>query len=494
MTVNKSNNTIQAAWVALGSLFAFGFSIVSSIILSRYFDKTDYGTYKQVIYVYHTLLIVFTLGLPKTYSYFLPRTNDCYVKSLVKKITTVFYILGALFSFSLFFFSPQLAKILNNPDLELALKVFSPVPFILLPTMGIEGIFATYNKNKYMALYNVVSKSFILICICCSVIVLEGNYLTAIVGFTIASLISLLFANYLKHRCLRDKGSAPTLVSFKEIIKFSIPLLRASIWGLLLGNCTSYFISRYFGTKVFAEFSNGALELPFVGMIVNACSTVLLPFFSPKNYESVNAKDEILIVWKNAFEKTIKLTYPLVMFFCFYSYDVMEFLYGAQYHISGLYFRIMLISSFFTVIAYAPILIAIGATSFFSRVHFVGACCVIVLQYTSILLFNSSFVVTAIYVVCNGVMIVSMLLYITKYFNTHISTIIPFKTVGLITVISFVLSWVTKLFSNNIPVLNNSLQVIMVSFAFYFFIYLMASNIFRIDYSYVMKLFSFNKK
>lgn len=87
-----------------------------------------------------------------------------------------------------------------------------------------------------------------------------------------------------------------------------------------------------------------------------------------------------------------------------------------------------------------------------------------------------------------------MLLYITKYFNTHISTIIPFKTVGLITVISFILSWVTKLFSNNIPVLNNSLQVIMVSFALYFFIYLIASNIFRIDYSYVMKLFSFNKK
>lgn len=52
-------------------------------------------------------------------------------------------------------------------------------------------------------------------------------------------------------------------------------------------------------------------------MIVNACSTVLLPFFSQKNYESVNAKDEILIVWKNAFEKTIKLTYPLVMFFVF---------------------------------------------------------------------------------------------------------------------------------------------------------------------------------
>lgn len=99
MTVNKSNNTIQAAWVALGSLFAFGFSIVSSIILSRYFDKTDYGTYKQVIYVYHTLLIVFTLGLPKTYSYFLPRTNDCYVKSLVKRLQLYFTYLELCFPF-----------------------------------------------------------------------------------------------------------------------------------------------------------------------------------------------------------------------------------------------------------------------------------------------------------------------------------------------------------------------------------------------------------
>lgn len=71
-----TNNSQQAVWVAMGNLFSFGFSIVSSMILSRYFDKVDYGTYKQVMYVYSTLLAVFSLGLPSAYSYFYPELNQ----------------------------------------------------------------------------------------------------------------------------------------------------------------------------------------------------------------------------------------------------------------------------------------------------------------------------------------------------------------------------------------------------------------------------------
>ena len=87
---SRNSNTIQSLWVAMGSLASFAFSIVSAAILSRYFAKEDYGTYKQVMYVYHTLLTVFTLGLPKSYSYFLPRVTKEEGLSLVKKITNIF--------------------------------------------------------------------------------------------------------------------------------------------------------------------------------------------------------------------------------------------------------------------------------------------------------------------------------------------------------------------------------------------------------------------
>jgi O-antigen/teichoic acid export membrane protein len=98
---NNNSNTIQAFWVSIGSLFSFGFSIISSMILSRYFLKEEYGTYKQVLYVYHTLLTVFTLGLPKAFSFYLPRVPFNEAKSLIRKLTNLFFLLGAVFSLAM---------------------------------------------------------------------------------------------------------------------------------------------------------------------------------------------------------------------------------------------------------------------------------------------------------------------------------------------------------------------------------------------------------
>lgn len=50
-------------WVAIGQFCSFAIGFISPVILSRHFTKGDYGTYKQVMYVYDTLLTVFTLGL-----------------------------------------------------------------------------------------------------------------------------------------------------------------------------------------------------------------------------------------------------------------------------------------------------------------------------------------------------------------------------------------------------------------------------------------------
>ena len=45
--MSETNNTKQAAWVAIGSLFSFAVRIISPMNLSRFFDKGYYGIYKQ---------------------------------------------------------------------------------------------------------------------------------------------------------------------------------------------------------------------------------------------------------------------------------------------------------------------------------------------------------------------------------------------------------------------------------------------------------------
>ena len=190
----QTNNTKQAAWVAVGSLCSYSITLVSSMILSRYFNKADYGTYKQVMYVYHALLTVFTLGLPRAFSYFLPRVPNEQAKSLINKLTKLFFYLGLAFSLLLFFGSPLIARLLNNPELNGALKIFAIVPTLLLPTLGLDGIMATYRKTKFLALYKTATSLLTLLCVALPVMIFDLGYMDAIKGFIVGSTIQCVLA------------------------------------------------------------------------------------------------------------------------------------------------------------------------------------------------------------------------------------------------------------------------------------------------------------
>ena len=421
----SSSNTIQSLWVAMGSLASFAFSIVSAAILSRYFAKEDYGTYKQVMYVYSTLLTVFTLGLPKSYSYFLPRVSKEEGLSLVNKITNIFFILGAIFSLFLFFGSSFITDILKNDSLESALKIFAPVPFLMLPTMGIESIYATYRETFVTSIYTVVTRVLMLVCVSVPVILFDGNVSWALVGFTLSSLLTFLIALYLKQRPFRNLVKQKCDVTYKSIFKFSLPLLYASIFGTIIASADQFFVSRYFGAAEFAEFSNGFMELPFVGMIVGACTTVLFPLFSKIEHESNDAKSEIIPIWQRVFDKTSKLVYPLLVFCWFMATDIMVLLYGGQYAESDTYFRIKLVTNIFTLIAYAPLFLAIGKTKAYANIHLIASIFIVVVEYACVIFIKSPIAIAVSSVVCRIGIITSMLVIIAKHFNMSFGEVFP---------------------------------------------------------------------
>ena len=483
---NNTNNTIQAFWISFGSLFAFGFTLASSMILSRYFPKEDYGTFKQVIYVYSTLLVVFTLGLPQAFSYFLPRVQLDHAKSLISKITNLFFLLGGCFSVILFVFSGQISVFLKNPDLELAIKIFSPVPLLMLPTMGLEGILATYQRTKFMAIYTVTTKVFMLLCVALPVIIFNGGYIQAIEGFVVASFVSFLLALYLKFYPLRGAKNEKCSTTYREIFRFSLPLLYASICGIIISSADQFFISRYFGSQVFADFSNGSLQLPFIAMIIAGSSTVLSPIFSKQIFEQKDPKKEILPIWINVFEKSAKLIYPLVLFCFFFSDILMIVLYGEIYKTSGIYFQIKLIVNFFTLISYAPLILSIGATKFYAKVHMYGAIILVVLEYLSILIFNSPYVITAVSVVCQIGRIIAMLLFISKYFNIRFLELFPLKLIIKLLIPSIIILYFVRVLFVNI-LFFKSILLLVVTFVIYSILFAVWCYIAKIDYLYIVK-------
>ena len=424
------SNSKQAFWVLFGSLSAFIFSVVSSIILSRYFDKTDYGTYKQILYVYNTLLVVFTLGLPKTYAFFLPRLPIAEAKSAIKKINNILIASGMCMGVVIFFGAEVIASLLKNNDLAVPLKYFSLVPIFLLPTIGLEGILATYKKTQLLAIYSIATKLLMLVCVVTPVIFFDGGVKSAIVGFTASSFLAFVLAAYLKHQPIKKVAAITTRLSYKEIFGYAMPLFFAGFWGIIISASDQFFISRYFGTEVFAEFANGSLELPFVSMVIAAASVVLAPIYSKKAFDdSAKAKQEIIQLWHTVFSKTIKLTYPLIAFFICFSTDVMVLLYGEAYINSGEYFQVKLLVNFFTLIAYGPLILSIGGNKYYYQVHMYGALALITMQAASVFLGYSAIVVVWVSVLCQIGRITAMLFFIAKYFDLKFHQLFPWPVI-----------------------------------------------------------------
>lgn len=456
--MSNTTNSRQAMWVAVGQFSAFAIGIISPMILSRYFSKGDYGTYKQVMYVYNTLLIVFTLGLPKAYSYFIPRVSLPESKDVIRKISRLFAILGLFLSLLLFCGASAIADLLHNPDLELAIKWFSPTPLLLLPVMGIEGILASYKKAKHIALFTLCMRVFTLLFTILPVITFNGTYIHSIIGFDIASLLTCIFSYYLKYLPTRGIELQRATVSYKEIFAFSLPLLSASLWIMLFQSTNQFFISRYYGNEVFAEFSNGFMEFPIIPMVVNSVATILAPLFAGM---AVKNKMSIGDIWNSALNKTIKIIYPVTIYCILFSNIVMTCFYGKMYSTSGIFFSIKNIEGFFSVIPFYPILMALGKTKEYSRVHMVIAFLLLPLEFFIVKLGLPVYTIGLAYVLCSLGKVILQFAVVGRSVEMPASVLIPYKAMIKVALVSVFASIIPLVLSRYISELNEWLLLII---------------------------------
>lgn len=485
---SSTNNTKQAAWVALGNLFTFSFGIVSAMILSRYFDKTEYGTYKQVFYIYNILLGMFTLGLPNAYSYFLARSPLNEAKNLIWKMTRLFMGLGLIMSLSLLFGAGIIADIMKNSELREMLIIFSPVPFLMLPTLGLQNILVTFRRSNIIPLYVTITSLAQFICVVIPVIFFNLGCKGALIGFNLGAFISFCLALYLNTYPVRNEQSIKSNDTYREIFKFAMPLFIATIWGTLINSIDQFFISRYFGTEVFADFSNGATDLPFVGMIIGATSAVLTPLFTKAIKAGEDPKKTILPVWDSAFSKSAMLIYPIAIFCFFDAEEIMTALYGNNYIDSSSFFRIKTITYFFKVIAFYSLIIALGASRFYQSVHMYEFIGLAITEYLVVTLFNDPLLVTAVHVFFTAMACLVFIFYISKRFGIKFLSMFPKKILLKVLISSITICIITNWINPFQQFINIGLIKLAADFALFILLYgITAILLLKLNYVGIIK-------
>lgn len=486
MIKQDTSNTSQALWIGIGSLCSFLFSIVSAAILSRYFTKDQYGTYKQVMYVYHTLLTVFTLGLPLAYSYFLPRVTISEGKSLVNKLNYCFLLMGCMFSVVLYFGADLFAEILKNNELASNIRIFSVAPIFILPTMGLQGVLATYKKTILNAIYVVSTRILMLICVALPVALYKNTVAIAIWGFIISSFISCVIALYFQSVPFRGYKKKKCTITYKSIFTYSLPLMVAGLLGIVINAADQFYVSRYFGSEVFADFANGSLELPFVSMVLSASGTVLLPVFSKMLSENC-AVDEVVSLWRRTAVKATYILYPIVVFCFFFAGDIMTFIYGEMYITSAKYFQIMLIVNIFTIVQFYPVILALGKTKEYALAHVIMFVMVWGLEFLGVVIFSSPIVVTFISVACKILKIFIMMKIVSGALKIRFWQLFPYRqmlSTLLCCVVAAVISYYTVFF---LPLPESRLLNLIIGFSLFAIIVFALGRLMKIDFMSVAR-------
>ena len=321
----------------------------------------------------------------------------------------------------------------------------------------------------------------------------DGNYLHAIVGFDIASCATFLLAMYMKNAPVKAFPKEETQVSYKDIFGFAFPLFYASIWGTIIHASNQFFISRYYGNAVFADYSNGFMQNPLVGMIVSSMAVVLLPVFSGMN-KGDNKTDinQVFSVWRSSIIKSAKCVFPILIFSIFFANLLMICIYGDNYATSSIYFQIRNTSALLQIIPFAPIVLAIGKTKEYANAHLITAVLIVTLQFISVKTIDSPVAVAVISEFCRVFNIVLQMSIIARYFNVKLSFMFPTKRLGRVLIVS-ILSAIIPLFFLYVIQLNKFVSI-TICFILYVICYYVLSWIFRVSYKEIVQSLIRSKK
>ena len=118
MTENMESNyslSSKASIISLGTFAIALAHLIAAAFLSYSMSKTEYGAFRQVWLVFHTIIPILTLGLPLSINYFIPQMKARDQKALHLQTFLILTLTGFIVSLLFFFCAPLFSLWFNNP-------------------------------------------------------------------------------------------------------------------------------------------------------------------------------------------------------------------------------------------------------------------------------------------------------------------------------------------------------------------------------------------
>ena len=362
--------TKKSAFVTSGRFVNAGMRFLVNLTIARIFaDQVALnGAYQQVWLLFNTFFPIFLFGIPQSIYYFYPRSDYTERGAFVRQSLFLLQILGGVFFLFLFGLAPYAAKLYEVPHLIPHFRWFAVYGFAMVAAGFFDTLFIVMNRHRWQAAV-MASEAVLFFCATVVPIYLGAALITVFQCVTALALVKWVFVLGVlaaEKRAFRLRWTRPQWEQIKAQLMYAAPLGLTAAAGYLSIYLDKNIISGYFDSGAYAVYVYGAMEVPFVAMVLSAINNVLVPEISRMHHEG--KEQGISAIWKRAISKTSLLLFPMWVFLMIWAVELYVLAYGEPYRASSLIFRIYLLKLPLRITAYNMVLSVIGYPNLVFRI------------------------------------------------------------------------------------------------------------------------------
>ena len=335
-----SSRSVKTATLAFGRGSQAIVQILIIACLSRWLSKPDYATFRQTLLVYTMVAPILALGLPAGVLYFFPK-QPTRTRNLLTESFSLLTGIGLLFSvFLLVGGADLIAGLFNNPDLSNALRWFAFYPLFTIPIALFQPVMVASDRVLWVAIHTIASQLIRALVVLMPILLIAQTPLLAIQMYMIFSAMLWLPSIALMFFCADQGDFQPTKVSILEQCRYSFPLGLSSFIGTINMGMDKTVVASMFEKDIFAEFVNGAMEVPFIRFVTGSAAAVLVPEVS--RLHGTGEYEKAMALFRRSAVKCGSILIPLAGLLFLTAPQIMTTIYGPEYERSALVFRIYL--------------------------------------------------------------------------------------------------------------------------------------------------------
>ena len=332
-------------------------TLVSGMVLARVLSKADLATYRQTMLAYDVAIPLLSLGLASGIYYFLP-TEKKRARGVVVEGLLLMGAMGLLYAiFIALGGNHLLARRFSNPAIVATLAYLVPLPLLLLPAKLLAPVLVVRNQVNRLTVFNIVTSLALATGVIAACLVWKTPESMVLVRVGVGVAVGLASVLLILRAVPRDDWR-PDWRHMASMVAYSLPLAGAASLGAIHIQMDKLIVSSMCTPEDFAVYSNGAIEIPLIGILTGSIAAVIQPDLRRMVAEG-NLAGALDLFRKSAIQSAALLL-PVMMFLLACAEPFILTLFSSRYSGSVAPFRFYLLILPARVVQFGSLMMVLG--------------------------------------------------------------------------------------------------------------------------------------